>query len=88
MDTFPADAKVKTVSSSKGSDGHSMAVTTDGQVYSWGDGMLQYLVSGVGVNTAESAIMACSYIVDAHYYVRVQYSILYYIRTVELFISS
>ena len=72
VDTFPADVKVKTVSSSKGSDGHSMAVTTGGLVYSWGDGMLQYLVSGVGDNTAESAIMAYtveSYIVDAQYYV-------------------
>ena len=34
-----ADCVVKTVSSSKGSDGHTLALTTDGQVYSWGDGM-------------------------------------------------
>ena len=26
------------MSSSKGSDGHTLAVTVDGQVYSWGDG--------------------------------------------------
>nr|CAD7425857.1 unnamed protein product [Timema monikensis] len=29
---------VKKVSSSKGSDGHSLALTCDGKVYSWGDG--------------------------------------------------
>ena len=29
---------VKKVSSSKGSDGHTLALTTDGEVYSWGDG--------------------------------------------------
>ena len=26
------------VSSSKGSDGHTLAVTVDGQLFSWGDG--------------------------------------------------
>ena len=29
---------VKSVSSSKGSDGHTLALTEDGQVFSWGDG--------------------------------------------------
>lgn len=29
---------VKKISSSKGSDGHSLALTTTGEVYSWGDG--------------------------------------------------
>ncbi len=29
---------VKTVSSSKGSDGHTLALTEDGRVFSWGDG--------------------------------------------------
>lgn len=33
-----AECGVKHVSSSKGSDGHTLAVTVDGQVYSWGDG--------------------------------------------------
>ncbi|RZF36542.1 hypothetical protein LSTR_LSTR015648 [Laodelphax striatellus] len=32
------DAKIKKVSSSKGSDGHTFALTEHGQVYSWGDG--------------------------------------------------
>lgn len=32
------DCKVKRLSSSKGSDGHTLAMTEDGQVYSWGDG--------------------------------------------------
>ena len=32
------DVIVSLVSSSKGSDGHSMAITSTGQVYSWGDG--------------------------------------------------
>lgn len=31
--------KVKKLSSSKGSDGHTLALTEDGSVYSWGDGM-------------------------------------------------
>lgn len=29
---------VKNISSSKGSDGHALALTEDGSVYSWGDG--------------------------------------------------
>ncbi|KAL1139382.1 hypothetical protein AAG570_006366 [Ranatra chinensis] len=32
------DNKIKKLSSSKGSDGHSLALSEDGQVYSWGDG--------------------------------------------------
>ena len=35
---IPTDCGVKKVSSSRGSDGHTLAVTADGQVYSWGDG--------------------------------------------------
>lgn len=35
------DGVVKKISSSKGSDGHTLAVTEDGRVFSWGDG--QYL---------------------------------------------
>lgn len=32
------DCNVKRLSSSKGSDGHTLALTEDGHVYSWGDG--------------------------------------------------
>jgi E3 ubiquitin-protein ligase HERC1 len=32
------DGTVKKVSSSKGSDGHTLALTDDGKVFSWGDG--------------------------------------------------
>jgi len=32
------DGTVKKVSSSKGSDGHTLALSDDGKVYSWGDG--------------------------------------------------
>jgi E3 ubiquitin-protein ligase HERC1 len=34
------DSRVKSLSSSKGSDGHSIALTEDGMVYSWGDGKI------------------------------------------------
>lgn len=36
------DIRFKCVSSSKGSDGHTLALTTTGQVYSWGDGKLAF----------------------------------------------
>jgi E3 ubiquitin-protein ligase HERC1 len=32
------ETKFKMVSSSKGSDGHTLALTADGRVFSWGDG--------------------------------------------------
>lgn len=32
------DSRIKRISSSKGSDGHSLALSEDGNVYSWGDG--------------------------------------------------
>nr|QHB15577.1 putative E3 ubiquitin-protein ligase HERC1 [Bemisia tabaci] len=35
---LPIEARIKKVSTSKGSDGHSLALSEDGQVYSWGDG--------------------------------------------------
>ena len=35
---------VKFISSSRGSDGHSLAVTTEGQAYSWGEGLLLLLL--------------------------------------------
>lgn len=40
VDTFPPGIEVRNIASSKGSDGHSMAVTAKGQIYSWGDGEL------------------------------------------------
>jgi len=36
--TFDQCRTFRRVSSSKGSDGHTLALTVDGQVYSWGDG--------------------------------------------------
>jgi len=36
--TFDQCHTFRHVSSSKGSDGHTLALTVDGQVYSWGDG--------------------------------------------------
>ncbi|XP_078541321.1 putative E3 ubiquitin-protein ligase HERC1 isoform X2 [Lissotriton helveticus] len=36
--TFEPHRSIKKVSSSKGSDGHSLAFTTEGEVFSWGDG--------------------------------------------------
>ena len=35
---IPTGKIVCQVSSSVGSDGHTLALTTDGEVYSWGDG--------------------------------------------------
>ena len=40
VDTFPFGMVVRAISSSKGSDGHSLALTAEGRVYSWGDGMM------------------------------------------------
>jgi E3 ubiquitin-protein ligase HERC1 len=36
--TFEHGHTFRHISSSKGSDGHTLALTTDGRVYSWGDG--------------------------------------------------
>ncbi|GAB1606906.1 hypothetical protein Ahia01_000973300, partial [Argonauta hians] len=36
--TFDPKCQIKKITSSKGSDGHSLAMSTDGQVFSWGDG--------------------------------------------------
>ncbi|TRY89487.1 hypothetical protein DNTS_016060 [Danionella cerebrum] len=36
--TFEPHRAIKKVSSSKGSDGHTLAFTSDGEVFSWGDG--------------------------------------------------
>jgi len=37
--TFPKDRSIKAISSSKGSDGHTLALSRNGEVFSWGDGM-------------------------------------------------
>ncbi|CAL1541387.1 unnamed protein product [Lymnaea stagnalis] len=36
--TFDPPAVIKKVSSSKGSDGHTLALTLEGELFSWGDG--------------------------------------------------
>lgn len=36
--TFEPHRAIKKVSSSKGSDGHTLAFTSEGEVFSWGDG--------------------------------------------------
>uniref|UniRef100_A0A4W3J8I3 HECT-type E3 ubiquitin transferase n=1 Tax=Callorhinchus milii TaxID=7868 RepID=A0A4W3J8I3_CALMI len=36
--TFEPHRSIRKISSSKGSDGHTLAVTTEGDVFSWGDG--------------------------------------------------
>ena len=41
--TFDSRHAIKKLSSSKGSDGHTLAVTVDGQVFRWGDGLYNYL---------------------------------------------
>ncbi|KAF6207949.1 hypothetical protein GE061_016398 [Apolygus lucorum] len=35
---IPFDCKIKKIASSKGSDGHTLALSESGQIYSWGDG--------------------------------------------------
>lgn len=35
---FDPSNKMKRISSSKGSDGHTLAISAEGEVYSWGDG--------------------------------------------------
>ena len=36
--TMMISSAIKKISSSKGSDGHSLALSEDGKVFSWGDG--------------------------------------------------
>jgi len=42
--TFDQCRTFRRVSSSKGSDGHTLALTVDGRVYSWGDGKLEFVI--------------------------------------------
>ena len=45
--TFDQCRTFRRVSSSKGSDGHTLALTVDGQVYSWGDGKPKLFDDGI-----------------------------------------
>ena len=42
---FPTGTKIKKMATSRGSDGHSIAVNPEGHCYSWGDGGLINLVA-------------------------------------------
>ena len=42
--SFDHSHVIKKISSSKGSDGHTLALTQDGEVFSWGDGKLSLLI--------------------------------------------
>ena len=41
--TFPPGTVIRRLASSRGSDGHSQAITSSGEVYSWGDGKSRIL---------------------------------------------
>lgn len=47
--TFTKDRGIKAISSSKGSDGHTMALARNGDVFSWGDGKLHSLIRPVNI---------------------------------------
>ncbi|KAH3837497.1 hypothetical protein DPMN_110888 [Dreissena polymorpha] len=49
--TFPKDRAIKAISSSKGSDGHTLALSRNGEVFSWGDG--DYGKLGHGNNSTQ-----------------------------------
>ena len=38
ISTFPPGTVIRRMASSRGSDGHSQAISNSGDVYSWGDG--------------------------------------------------
>ena len=38
ISTFPPGTIIRRMASSRGSDGHSQAITSNGEVFSWGDG--------------------------------------------------
>lgn len=48
---FPKETSIKSISSSKGSDGHTLALSRSGEVYSWGDG--DYGKLGHGNNSTQ-----------------------------------
>lgn len=50
--TIDIPANIVKISSSKGSDGHTLALTNDGHVYSWGDG--EYTTSNEYANHSSS----------------------------------
>lgn len=46
VDTFPEQTQIRRIASSKGADGHTLAVNAHGAVFSWGDGesiLLMYM---------------------------------------------
>uniref|UniRef100_A0A2C9KCS9 B30.2/SPRY domain-containing protein n=1 Tax=Biomphalaria glabrata TaxID=6526 RepID=A0A2C9KCS9_BIOGL len=51
--TFDPPAIIKKISSSKGSDGHTLALTTEGELFSWGDG--DYGKLGLGGNHTQKS---------------------------------
>ncbi len=59
--TFPQGVIVRMIACSKGSDGHSLAVTADGNVYSWGDG--NYWKLGHGDSDTQKSPKLISFLV-------------------------
>ncbi|KAH9513369.1 putative E3 ubiquitin-protein ligase herc1 [Bulinus truncatus] len=51
--TFDSPVVIKKISSSKGSDGHTLALNTEGELYSWGDG--DYGKLGLGGNHTQKS---------------------------------
>uniref|UniRef100_A0A1B6CXM2 B30.2/SPRY domain-containing protein n=1 Tax=Clastoptera arizonana TaxID=38151 RepID=A0A1B6CXM2_9HEMI len=51
------NSKIKKLSSSKGSDGHTIALSVDGQVYSWGDGDHGKLGHGISDTISQPQII-------------------------------
>ena len=46
--TFDPKRCIKRIMSSKGSDGHTLSLTTEGEVFSWGDGNSLYNITKRG----------------------------------------
>ena len=42
INTFPENTLIQKIASSRGSDGHSLAIDKIGNVYSWGDGKFSH----------------------------------------------
>ena len=63
--TFDQCRTFRHVSSSKGSDGHTLALTVDGRVYSWGDGKLSSTNQPVLVSSVFSFVCIYVYFIIA-----------------------